>query len=293
MEFAASTLLVFFSLIIPSLIFIKCYYNREFSDEYIKTTNDVLTIIIRLVLPGLILQAVYGYLLVPLFSSEEIDPAAAHDVVLEIFNRHDNDNRSSDFGKLFEKMWYSRNSIILYHVWLYVLSAGTGTLWKFIVRKTRLDRKSPWFRYPNKWYYIFRGEILDFPNIRGETRDIDFIYVDALVNIGEAKNYLYSGLLADYELAKEGIGYKYIALSYAKRRPLEGDRPPGVEGPNEQYYKIPGDLFIITADKITNLNFSYYHINPTEPASPSWTLKQRSQKWFKKWKSRVRKLFAF
>jgi len=146
----------------------------------------------------------------------------------------------------------------------------TGFLSKWVVRKLKLDRKIKLFRFQNEWHYIFSGEILDFPKVSGEADDIDCSYVDALVRTDEG-TVIYSGLLTDYILTKEG-GIDRIYLSSVKRRFLKDDILNGPESQTEQkpedpddkrYYYLPGQFFIIPYNMVINLHITYYKFTIT------------------------------
>jgi hypothetical protein len=75
---------------------------------------------------------------------------------------------------------------------------------------------------------------------------------------------IYSGILEDYYLSKDN-GLDRLYLHNVYRRRLKDDLNP--DQPNvgylerhldPRYYAMPGDLFVITYDKILNLNITYY-----------------------------------
>jgi hypothetical protein len=68
---------------------------------------------------------------------------------------------------------------------------------KMFVRRIKLDRKVKLFRFRNYWYYVFSGEILDFPYIKGKASNISFAYIDIMVNVNN-QTIIYTGLYYDH-----------------------------------------------------------------------------------------------
>ncbi len=124
------------------------------------------------------------------------------------------------------------------------------------MRQLKWDRTIKLFRFQNEWHYLFSGEILDFPKIPGKGSDIDFTYVDALVETEEG-TVIYKGVLQDYILSKDG-GVDRIYLTDVKRRFLKDDNEQGKE------YQLPGKFFIIPFSKILNLHLTYYAVDIPE-----------------------------
>src|SRR5690606_14017957 len=159
-------------------------------------------------------------------------------------------------------------------LFLWVIAALAGLFCNQIIRYFKFDRKYRILRFGNSWYYFFSGEVLDFPDIEGSSKEIDYVFVDALVKAG-SKEILYIGILSDYDLATNG-GLKSFTLKGAKRRYLDSnetgnhplkDNPPStekeIEAYNEQllekYYTIPSNLLVIPFDQnVVNINFRYY-----------------------------------
>ncbi len=126
---------------------------------------------------------------------------------------------------------------------------------KFLVRKTRIDRKFKILRFQNYWHYILSGEILDFPRIDGEPSLIEFTWVDIIVNSG-SRTILYSGFLEEYNLTNTGNGLENIIISNFSRKVIYSDKKS-----YSRFYKISGDFLIIPASKIENIDITYYEID--------------------------------
>jgi hypothetical protein len=141
-------------------------------------------------------------------------------------------------------------------------SVVLGLLVRLIVRKFRFDLKYPFLRLNNEWYYLFSGEILDIEK-PGESKNIDLIQVDVLMQTGEGP-LVYSGTLEDYFLSKDN-GLDRIYLSQVYRRKMQEDLKRNERNVgylerylDERYYSMPGDLFVITYGEILNLNITYH-----------------------------------
>lgn len=147
-----------------------------------------------------------------------------------------------------------------------------GYLARRLVRTLRLDLRYSFLRFNNEWYYLFSGEILDFPNRMGEAKAVEFIQVDALVKTS-GDDVLYSGFLQDYFLsADSGLNRLYLTSVYRRRlqNDLPKDTPVTDKDFDERYYRMPGDLFVLTYEQIVNLNVTYYRL--TETGVPETTL---------------------
>jgi hypothetical protein len=155
---------------------------------------------------------------------------------------------------------------LLYIASLIIISAGSGRFLRFLIRKFRLDIRYRFFRLNNEWHYLFSGEILDFPNVPGESENIDFIQVDLLANTSEG-SVIYSGILQDYYLSKDN-GLDRLYLSQVYRRKLKDDLEYAEQSPvqklDERYYQMPGELFVIHYDKIMNMNVTYHRFSLEE-----------------------------
>jgi hypothetical protein len=142
-----------------------------------------------------------------------------------------------------------------------------------VIRKFKLDIRYKFFRLNNEWHYLFSGEILDFPDVVGESENIEIIQIDLLATTGE-ESVIYSGILQDYYLSKDN-GLDRIYLSQVYRRKLKDDLAhadqSNIQKLDERYYQMPGELFVIHYDKIVNMNVTYHRfsledVDENEPA---------------------------
>jgi hypothetical protein len=253
---ATLTLLI---ILYPGFLFRRFYYTEEFSKEYFK--QSVTDLIFSSIVPGFLLHFL-GYLFF-LKGRTEIDVVTVGTLL----------SGTSDPAKVteaFKAIYFKAPHIISYFVGVCIVGMFAGLLAKLVVRNLKLDRKYKLFRFQNEWHYIFSGEILDFPKVPGQADEVDFSYVDALVRTDEG-TVIYSGLLAEYILSKDG-GIDRLYLTEVKRRFLKDDIIPngGVpENPeaadqDKRYYYLPGQFFIIPYSHVINLHITYYKVTVTE-----------------------------
>jgi hypothetical protein len=258
---ATLTLLI---ILYPGFLFRRFYYTGEFSKEYFK--QSVPDLIFSSILPGFFIHFV-GYLLF-IKGRGEVD-------VVTIGTLLSGTSDSTKVTEAFKTVYQKAPFVTGYFLGVSLVGMAAGFTTKLIVRKLKLDRKVKLFRFQNEWHYIFSGEILDFPKVPGKAEDIDCSYVDALVKTDEG-TVIYTGLLADYILTKEG-GIDRIYLTDVKRRFFKDDltkkaehtiaeQPTGQdEGANDsRYYYLPGRFFIISYSQIINLHVTYYKVTPNQ-----------------------------
>ncbi len=253
---ATLTLLI---ILYPGFLFRRFYFTGEFSKEYFK--QSVTDLIFSSILPGFFIHFI-GYLLF-IKGRSQID-------VITIGTLLSGTSDSIKVTEAFKAVYQKAPSIAGYFFGVSVVGMAAGFAAKLIVRKLKLDRKVKMFRFQNEWHYIFSGEILDFPKVPGNAEDIDCSYVDALVKTDEG-TIIYTGLLADYILTKEG-GIDRIYLTDVKRRFFKDDISNKVEQPSEldesandsRYYYLPGRFFIISYSQIINLHVTYYKVTPNQ-----------------------------
>jgi hypothetical protein len=161
--------------------------------------------------------------------------------------------------------------ILGYNLTIFLFSGICGYYWKQTVRNKKWDRRFKIFRYQNSWHYILKGEFFDFPRAEitlemDEVEDIEFVFVDAIVQIGR-ESYLYDGILVDYELRSDG-GLETISIKNAQRRKLSDDSEIDADGAksdnSDKYYPIIGHILLIKYSELKNLNFAYLRLEKTD-----------------------------
>lgn len=255
---ATLTLLI---ILYPGFLFRRFYYTGEFSKEYFK--QSITDLIFSSILPGFLLHFI-GYFFF-------IKGRAEFDVIT-IGTLLSGTSDSAKVTQAFEAVYKHAPFVTRYFLGVSLLGMISGFMTLLVVRKTKLDRKFKMFRFQNEWYYIFSGEILDFPKVLGKAKEIDVCYIDVLTNTAEG-TVLYTGLLEEYILSREG-GIDRIYLTDVKRRFFKNDidtnddltkEESGVD--NDHYYYMPGNLFVIPYNQIMNINVTYYNVTVSDEIS--------------------------
>ncbi|MEM9337423.1 MAG: hypothetical protein AAGA66_01760 [Bacteroidota bacterium] len=144
----------------------------------------------------------------------------------------------------------SLGGILFYHIILVGFGLLFGYLIRTAIRRFKLDRRYRFFRFSNKWYYIFSGECLDFPDVPDSYEEIGNKAVNILCDVG-GKQYIYSGWYSDYYLDAEGK-LESIQLKDPVRRSIDKDNKE-----KDRYYLIPSKYFLIPSKSIININVLY------------------------------------
>ena len=174
--------------------------------------------------------------------------------------------------------------IFLYFIGLYVYSVLWGWLIHLVIRSWSIDKNFTLFRFDNDWYYLFKGEVLDFPDykepnakshwwrtksqasrvvsrparMKGEDR-IGTL-VAAVVDLKD-KSFLYLGIYVDSFWDNSG-NLDRILLEGAKRRDLSLDAEVQSDDyshlGSSRYYPIKGDFFILRMSEVKTLNLAYF-----------------------------------
>jgi hypothetical protein len=159
-------------------------------------------------------------------------------------------------------------SVALYFLTLYAAAALLGMAGHALVRKLALDHRTKVFRFENEWYYLLTGEVLAFHDVDADARDIDGVYLSAVVEHGQA-SYLYRGIVQDFSFNRSGE-LDRILLRMSHRRLLARDREPGDDAPpipgvpDARYYDIRGDVFVLRYSEIKTLNLDYFSLKPED-----------------------------
>lgn len=257
MSLTLGTLFLLF-LLLPGLVFRKAFFVLPF-DKRFTETNTLSELGIILILS--ILLQFFGFWLIeglcPVWFRESME--LYHFGVSYVFPGTDVLQRQSQFNAI------SFSTIVLYQLSLWIIAALLGLMINSLVRHFKWDRTYRIFRFGNSWYYYFSGEAIEFPNIEGNAKEIDCIFVDTLVK-AQGKEILYIGILSDYELSANG-GLKSFSLKGAKRRFLvQGNEPSSTQRELQseaaildEYYSIPSNVLVIPYnDNVININFRYY-----------------------------------
>ncbi|RFM28006.1 hypothetical protein [Deminuibacter soli] len=249
MNIALATL-VLLIVLYPGFLFRRFYYTAEFSKEYFKQT--LTDLVFASILPGFIIHIIGFELFVRGRYTFDVQTLGT---LL---------SGTTDAGRVtgaFNGIGQHAVLIIEYFAGVSILAIAGGLLTKQFVRRLKLDRKFSLFRFQNEWHYVFSGEMLDFPDIPGTAENVDFKYVDVLMRSDEG-TVIYMGVLSHYTLNKEG-GIDRIYLSDVSRRYLREDEAPATGKPDNRYYDLPGEFFIIPYNLVLNMHITYYSLDLT------------------------------
>lgn len=156
-------------------------------------------------------------------------------------------NKSKDS---FRQLGNFKYAIFSYNFILFFLSFFAGLGLRELVRKYNIDRKVRYFRFSNKWHYIFTGECLDFPDVPDQYEEITDKIINVLCKVN-GKSVLYTGEYFNYYIDSKG-DLEAVHLRNPIRRYLENDRDP-----EQQYYVISSRYLVIPNSDIININFRY------------------------------------
>jgi hypothetical protein len=247
MEYALFTVIVTLIIVVPFYLFRRVYYSGGFNSElYLLSPFKAL---IYSIIPGLILHAAYLIVIISLipdfFSFDKLSIPISNFLKNNYFN---DDIRIVSFY------------VFHYNLFLWFFIAFIAYFFRFSVRFLRLDRKISWLRFKNNWYYIFSGEILDFPQMPGHYKNVDFVWIDAMTKVhGDCM--IYSGILVGYKIDQSSANLLTLSLAKPLRKFVHNRVNKNYFKLKSDPIKIPGDVLILPYQEIYNLNISYYSIN--------------------------------
>lgn len=158
-----------------------------------------------------------------------------------------------------------RNSI-LYLLATMAIGSILGITLRIIIINLRLDVMFDVLRFANIWNYYFRGSILR----RGEFAILQKKPGRRLVTRAEilmdfeknSQHGLYEGILSHYDLSNKCDKLERIYLTRAKYKSIKEDH----------FVEIPGDIFMIDANRIININLSYDYKESEKSTNYIWSL---------------------
>ncbi|MGF1483119.1 MAG: hypothetical protein ACFBZ8_02015 [Opitutales bacterium] len=194
-------------------------------------------------------------------------------------------------------------SVVAYLLFQVIVGAIAGSLAFRLIRVLRLDLCFDTFRLLGPWDYLFRGEYyslvdntftfreklqiwFQLARNRFKIQRPEFVWIAAVVPQGQ-RDYLYFGLLQNFYFTGQGQIDKLI-LAMAFRRPLSEDasddlpaqaladistvpqealEAPQAFFPDERFYPITGDFFILRGTELRTLNVRYEALELAEDAA--------------------------
>lgn len=148
----------------------------------------------------------------------------------------------------------SLSNIFLYHFVLIITGIFTGRVARKIIRGLKWDRTYRFFRFSNKFHYIFSGESLDFPDVQDSFDDITVRVLHLLCNVGNNQPLLYAGYFQDYYLDSTG-SLESVIIKDPFKKVFEENVS------KEQWTEIPSRYLYIDAKSILNVNMLYLNID--------------------------------
>ncbi len=264
---------LFISIIIPGILFRRFFFYGEFSKQF-NTKDPVLHSIFFSVIPGIVIQIlaflIYGLSLG--FNSSYLD-------VFIIFRdiTSDGSHETQEATKNFIN--YNITTFFIYSIGVFLFATFLGWFCSRLIRFLKWDKKYKLFRYSNQWYYIFSGEVLNlkkfeeahkfsFKNNKGHEQDTLMTYADILVSVSEQndRKELYTGYVVDYDLKSDDISqldkiYLIDTHRYKKKEKVIDENGKEIKDENptqsRNRLKVPGDIFVLNAKNIVNLNLTY------------------------------------
>lgn len=243
MDIALSGLIILIVLL-PGICFNRGYFSGVFSYEY--TKNNFFSLLISAFIPSVILYLTF-YILLLLFTGYDYNFI----VFLGLFSS----DRNIYFYSIAMIEKY-KAEIILLNLVINLVSFFLGFYVKNLVVRYKLDTKYSFLRYKNYWYYLITGKFIDFPSssiklYKNTVNDVDITYIDALVSINDI-TYIYTGILVDYNLGKEGT-LDLLLIKDAQRKKVNGKN-------NGEYKDIDGHIIALKYCDLINVNFSFIQV---------------------------------
>lgn len=225
-------------ILLPGISFRKGYFSEEFSNQY--TIKDFFELFVNTLFPSLIsyiLLLPFIYLLFGYYYdlNSLLGILSSNDTLVENSVKQINSFR-------FE--------IIFFQVFINSLSFYTGLKLRDFVLKKSYDAKNKFFRYKNVWHYLLTGKYILFKRSAiklhtDKVKDIDITYIDSVVCIGN-DSYIYTGMLVDYELSKDG-NLELIYLKDVFRKKID----------ETNYKEVNGHTIVLKYENIINLNLTF------------------------------------
>ncbi|WP_405378252.1 hypothetical protein [Nonlabens sp. Asnod3-A02] len=266
----------FISIIIPGILYRRFFFFGEFSKQF-NTKDPVLHSIFFSIVPGIIIQLLSFviYFLLFGFKTDFFN-------IFLIFQDITSDGTIE--AKVVTQDFINNDIVrfIYYSLFVFILASVSGWSSSRLIRNRNWDKNYKLFRFKNQWYYIFSGEVLNmkkfeeahkvsFKNNKGEEQDILMTYADILVSVSEQndKKELYTGYVVDYDLKSDDITqldkvYLIDTHRYKKKEKFSaGDSNNKLENKSDvlnksrNRIKVPGDIFVLNAKNIVNLNLTY------------------------------------
>lgn len=245
MNLAFSTILIFL-ILAPGFLFRISYNSTRLSVK--KRDITIINELTSSIIPSIIFQVIFLFL-VERFSSYYVNFEILGNLILGNSNGQIVKEGFTNIRKNLDLIFY-------YNVGLFFGTYLLGHATRSIVRYFGWDRKYRFLRFSNKWFYILRGECLDFPHVPDTYEEISFQIVDILSTI-DGRRVIYMGELFDYYIDGNG-DLEAIHLRYPVRK--EFDKNSTLNGKDSAQKEISSRFLIIPISNIVNINIRYINL---------------------------------
>jgi hypothetical protein len=178
------------------------------------------------------------------------------DILLKLLGGEIKDLENKISNTVFQQsLW----QFAIYNAIIFVIAVALGRLVRYLVIQIDRHHNNELLRPFNRWWYLFNGYYLI--QIGHESRDYDFVFVDAVVDTKDG-TIIYSGYLVEFICNGEELDRIYLndtIKKYFKRQNanVEGERKIFS---NEDEKEIPGQFLCIPYKEILNLNVTFVAI---------------------------------
>lgn len=263
----------FISIIIPGILFRRFFFYGEFSKQF-NTKDPVLHSIFFSIVPGIVIQSIAFVIY-----NSSFGPVSSYLDIFTVLRDITSDGSAEPQTVTQNFIKDDLKIFFLYSAGVFAFASFSGWFCSRCIRVLKLDKKFKLFRYNNQWYYIFSGEVLNmkkfedahsvsFKKNKGQELDSFMTYADILVSVSNQndRKELYTGYVVDYDLKSDDITkLDKVYLIDTHRYKKKDINPPEagdiVENNNptqsRNRIKVPGDIFVLNAENIVNLNLTY------------------------------------
>lgn len=246
MNIAFTTILLFI-ILAPGFIARSAYNSSKLSVN--DTNKNIVNELTWSIIPSLTLHIIFIAVIHNL-SNYSIDFKQLGNLILGV-------TTSNIPTKNFEQLGDYKYAIFSYNLILFTFSFLVGYWFRGIVRYFSIDRSVRYFRFSNKWHYIFTGECLDFEDVPDKYEEITDKIINILCKVN-GKSVLYTGEYFNYYIDSKG-DLEAVHLRNPIRRYLDNDNAS-----DEDYYVIPSRYLVIPNADIININFRYFSLEEVE-----------------------------
>lgn len=264
----------FIAIVIPGILFRRFFFYGEFSKQF-NTKDPVLHSIFFSIIPGIVIQLACFTIYAATLGFE-----ISFSDIFTIFRDFTSDNTQDTDLVTQNFINNDISAFFIYTVCVFIFSGLIGFALSRFIRIRKWDMKYKLFRFQNQWYYVFSGEVLNmkkfedahrFSSNKSKTfeQDTFMTYADILLSVSDDKKELYTGYVVDYDLMSDDttqLDKIYLIDTHRYKRKEKRFDKDGNEiiNPNEENtsksrnrIKVPGDIFVLNARNIVNLNLTY------------------------------------